>query len=104
MGRGEHLGELEELVLLAVLRLGEEAYGASLRRELQGLELADEIRYPLEIAAADVREVRRIKARVESERLPACGQDPHGTTGGTNLGHELRARLELMLTVVQDEQ
>ncbi len=33
-------------------------------------ELADEIRYPAEISPADVREVRRIKARIESERLP----------------------------------
>jgi glutamate-ammonia-ligase adenylyltransferase len=38
-------------------------------------ELADETRYPAEISAADVREVRRIKARVESERLPQ-GADP----------------------------
>jgi glutamate-ammonia-ligase adenylyltransferase len=38
-------------------------------------ELADETRYPVEISAADVREVRRIKARVESERLPQ-GADP----------------------------
>lgn len=35
MGREEHLGDLEELVLLAVLRLGEDAYGASVRRELR---------------------------------------------------------------------
>ncbi len=34
MGRPQ-LGDLEELVLLAVLRLGSEAYGASLRRELR---------------------------------------------------------------------
>ena len=38
-------------------------------------ELADEIRYPSEISPADVREVKRIKARVESERLPQ-GADP----------------------------
>ena len=37
--------------------------------------LADEIRYPEAISAADVREVRRIKARVEAERLPQ-GADP----------------------------
>ncbi len=37
--------------------------------------LADETRYPAAIAPADVREVRRIKARVESERLPQ-GADP----------------------------
>jgi len=29
------LGDLEELVLLAVLRLGDEAYGASIREELR---------------------------------------------------------------------
>ena len=38
-------------------------------------ELADEVRYPASISEADVREVRRIKARVESERLPQ-GADP----------------------------
>lgn len=30
----EHLGELEQLVMLAVLRLGEDAYGARIQREL----------------------------------------------------------------------
>ncbi len=38
-------------------------------------ELADGIRYPVEIGAAEVREIKRIKARVESERLPQ-GADP----------------------------
>ena len=37
--------------------------------------LADEVRYPSRIPDADVREVRRIKARVESERLPQAA-DP----------------------------
>jgi [glutamine synthetase] adenylyltransferase / [glutamine synthetase]-adenylyl-L-tyrosine phosphorylase len=37
--------------------------------------LADEIRYPEAISPADVREVKRIKARVEAERLPQ-GADP----------------------------
>jgi len=32
--RMEHLGDLEQLVMLAVLRLGEDAYGASIQREL----------------------------------------------------------------------
>lgn len=34
MGRGTFLGELEQLVLLAVARLGDEAYGMSIRREI----------------------------------------------------------------------
>ena len=37
--------------------------------------LADEVRYPASISQADVREVKRIKARVEAERLPG-GVDP----------------------------
>lgn len=35
MGRGDHLGELEELVLLAVLQLGNDAYGGAIRKELR---------------------------------------------------------------------
>jgi len=37
--------------------------------------LADEVRYPSAISDQDVREVKRIKARVENERLPQ-GADP----------------------------
>ncbi|HEY0259083.1 MAG TPA: bifunctional [glutamine synthetase] adenylyltransferase/[glutamine synthetase]-adenylyl-L-tyrosine phosphorylase [Lacisediminihabitans sp.] len=37
--------------------------------------LADEVRFPVSIAEKDVREVKRIKARVESERLPQAA-DP----------------------------
>jgi DNA-binding PadR family transcriptional regulator len=35
MARREHLGEFEQIVLLAVLRLGEEAYGVPIRREIE---------------------------------------------------------------------
>lgn len=35
MSRGDHLGELEELVLLAVLRLDDDPYGAGIRKELR---------------------------------------------------------------------
>jgi DNA-binding PadR family transcriptional regulator len=34
MSRGEHLGEFEQFVLLALVRLGEGAYGLSVRKEL----------------------------------------------------------------------
>ncbi|MHB1172196.1 MAG: [protein-PII] uridylyltransferase family protein, partial [Lacisediminihabitans sp.] len=37
--------------------------------------LADEVRFPAAIAEKDIREVKRIKARVESERLPQAA-DP----------------------------
>jgi glutamate-ammonia-ligase adenylyltransferase len=46
-------------------------------QELQAdmMKLIDSIRYPAGISVDDVREIRRIKARVESERLPQ-GADP----------------------------
>ncbi|MBL3686994.1 bifunctional [glutamine synthetase] adenylyltransferase/[glutamine synthetase]-adenylyl-L-tyrosine phosphorylase [Leucobacter zeae] len=48
---------------------GDSALGADF------IALADEIRYPAEFGEKDVREVRRIKARMEAERLPR-GADP----------------------------
>jgi glutamate-ammonia-ligase adenylyltransferase len=39
------------------------------------VELIDTIRYPAELSDKDVREIRRVKARVEAERLPR-GADP----------------------------
>ena len=38
-------------------------------------KLADDVRYPAAIGEADVREIKRIKARVENERLPQAA-DP----------------------------
>ncbi len=35
MGKGEFLGEFEQMVMLAILRLGDEAYGMTVRRELE---------------------------------------------------------------------
>lgn len=35
MARREHLGEFEQIVLLAVLRLGDEAYGVPVRSEIE---------------------------------------------------------------------
>ena len=35
MGKGEFLGEFEQLVLLALLRVGEGAYGMTMRREIE---------------------------------------------------------------------
>lgn len=35
MGKGEFLGEFEHLVLLAVVRVGDDAYGMTVRQELE---------------------------------------------------------------------
>ena len=57
----------------ALLRARGVAGDADLIRDFEAL--ADTVRYPAKIADQDVREVRRIKARVESERLPQAA-DP----------------------------
>lgn len=35
MSKGDYLGEFEQLVLLALIRMGREGYGMTVRRELQ---------------------------------------------------------------------
>ena len=35
MSRREHLGEFEQIVLLAIVRLGDEAYGVPIRAEIE---------------------------------------------------------------------
>lgn len=36
MSKGKHLGEFEQLVLMALLRLKDDAYGTTVRQEIQG--------------------------------------------------------------------
>ncbi len=57
----------------ALLRARPIAGSAELRSEF--LELINRYRYPTQLASAAVTEIRRIKARVETERLP-LGADP----------------------------
>lgn len=35
MGRGDYLGEFEHVVLLGLMRLGDDAYGVTVRREIE---------------------------------------------------------------------
>ena len=77
------LGLLRRLLRALVLRVG--GAGAAARRAggrrrgaraARSCELVDPIRYPVGgIPEADVREIRRLKARMEAERLPR-GADP----------------------------
>ncbi len=60
-------------------------------------ELADSVRYPAAISERDVREVKRIKARVENERLPQ-GADP---TRHLKLGRGSLSDVEWFVQLVQ---
>lgn len=63
------------------------------------MELADSVRYPEEISERDIREVKRIKARVENERLPQ-GADP---TRHLKLGRGSLSDVEWFVQLVQLE-
>ena len=41
MAKGDFLGEFEQLVLLALIRLGDEAYGMAVRREIEARAARD---------------------------------------------------------------
>ncbi|WP_438855949.1 bifunctional [glutamine synthetase] adenylyltransferase/[glutamine synthetase]-adenylyl-L-tyrosine phosphorylase [Agromyces sp. M3QZ16-3] len=62
-------------------------------------ELADTVRYPSGIADQEVREVKRIKARVENERLPQ-GADP---TRHLKLGRGSLSDVEWFVQLIQLE-
>lgn len=57
----------------ALLRASDVAGSPSLRQDF--MELANRVRYPNDFSPDSLREIRRIKARVEAERLPQ-GADP----------------------------
>ena len=62
-------------------------------------ELADGVRYPEHISETDIREVKRIKARVENERLPQ-GADP---TRHLKLGRGSLSDVEWFVQLIQLE-
>ncbi|MBT2500847.1 bifunctional [glutamine synthetase] adenylyltransferase/[glutamine synthetase]-adenylyl-L-tyrosine phosphorylase [Agromyces sp. ISL-38] len=79
----------------ALLRARGVAGDAALIRDFT--ELADSVRYPARISEQDVREVKRIKARVENERLPQ-GADP---TRHLKLGRGSLSDVEWFVQLVQ---
>lgn len=81
----------------ALLRARGVAGDAALIRDFT--ELADSVRYPAEISEHDIREVKRIKARVENERLPQ-GADP---TRHLKLGRGSLSDVEWFVQLVQLE-
>lgn len=79
----------------ALLRARDVAGDAALRADF--MALADTVRYPAEISDRDVREVKRIKARVENERLPQ-GADP---TRHLKLGRGSLSDVEWFIQLIQ---
>jgi glutamate-ammonia-ligase adenylyltransferase len=79
----------------ALLRARGVAGDAGLLRDFEAV--ADSVRYPESIADHDLREVKRIKARVEKERLPK-GADP---TRHLKLGRGSLSDVEWLVQLIQ---
>ena len=69
MAKGDYLGEFEQIVMLAVLRLEEDAYGMEVRREIEGRTGRD----------ASIGAVYATLDRLETKGLVRCREIvPHG--------------------------
>lgn len=79
----------------ALLRARFAAGDEQLGRDFEAL--ADEVRYPADIGNRELREVKRIKARVEAERLPQ-GADP---SRHLKLGRGSLSDIEWLVQLVQ---
>ena len=72
MGKGEHLGEFEQLVLLALARLGVEGYGMDVRRELEG-RTGREVTIGAVYATLDRLERKRLLSSLRTDPEPRRG-------------------------------
>lgn len=78
MGKGEYLGELEQVVLLAVARLEGRGYGVSVRREIERRTGRD----------VSVGSVYATLARLEEKGLVTAWEgEPHPRRGGRARKH-----------------
>lgn len=93
------LGELEEMVLLAAVRVGEEAYGASVLRELEG-EAGRDVSRGSVYVTIDRLESKGLIETFAGEPSPGRRGRPRRMLWVTKAGldalrrsHEVRARL-----------
>jgi PadR family transcriptional regulator, regulatory protein PadR len=93
------LGELEEMVLLAALRLGDDAYGASILRELEG-EAGRDVSRGSVYVAIDRLESKGLAETYAGETTPGRRGRPRRMLRVTEKGlealrrsHEVRSRL-----------
>ena len=78
MAKGDHIGEFEQIVLLAVLRLGDDAYGAAIRQEIHARSGRD----------VSINAVYTTLDRLESKRLlTSWTGEPSPQRGGRRRKH-----------------
>ena len=103
MSEAKYLGEFELMVLLAVMRLGEGAYGVAIARELSGLR-GQEVAIGSVYAALDRMERKGAVRSALGERTPERGGRAKRyfqlTGDGQRSVEETRRALERLWTAV----
>lgn len=100
MAKGEALGEFEHLTLLAVLRLGAEAYGMSVRREIAERTGRDVSIGAVYATLDRLAEKALVKAEIgepTAERGGRAKKSYRVTTSGAAALNRTRVDLEAML-------
>ncbi len=94
MPKGKHLGELEQMVLLAILRLEDEAYGLNVMRELKERAKREVSRGAL-YAVLDRLEGKGIVVSRFGDPTPGRGGKPRRYMSVTPLGVEALQRARM---------
>jgi DNA-binding PadR family transcriptional regulator len=100
MPKGDSLGEFENLILLAVLRLGDDAYGMRVRREIAdrtGRDPAIGAVYATLERLASKGLVTATVAEATPERGGRAKRSFHVTAAGIDALHRTREELAAML-------
>lgn len=85
--KGTHLGEFQEIVLLTIMVLDEEAYGVSIKQEINAKTNRNISRGALHTALSRLEEKGFIKSR-QGEASPERGGHPKRYYSVTNKGIE----------------
>lgn len=96
MGKGDYLGELEHLVLLAVLRENSEAYGVSIRRAIEERTGRDVILGAIYSALDRLEDKGLVRSRV-TDPLPVRGGRARRVFTVTAAGQRALAESQAML-------
>jgi DNA-binding PadR family transcriptional regulator len=98
MAKGGSVGEFEHLVLLAVVRLGEDAYGMKVRREIQSCTMRD-VSIGAVYATLERLDAKGLVSSSLGEATPERGGRPKRSFRVTGTGIEAlnRTRNDLML-------
>lgn len=101
MGKGDYLGEFEQLVMLALLRVGKEGYGMKVRREIEATTGRD-VSIGSVYATLERLETKGYLDSRHSEPEPDRGGKPRRTFSVNDSGRHALERSRIMMDRMWD--